>query len=367
MTLKSNIKLAVAALLMLSTASAISGQETRTLSATKANDYALVYTLPETSLQITLEAEITVKKPGEFYRYARKYLNIDNPIAAESRTATLKSVTVTPVATMPAEAEPYAMQLKSGFTAFVVLSPEGFPLAINTDRVAPVAEVELPTPQAASPTALETPAARQVISQEMLQSQSVAKRAELAATAIFELRQSRSDLISGHADTMPPDGRSLQLMLDNLEAQEQALMAMFVGTTQTSTVVTTLTVTPEEDISQKVIARLSPLDGFVNPEDLAGDPIYLSVQITAQGEMPVNEKGETIPFPKNGVAYTIPGQADVTVTYDGRKYFSKNMDFAQFGITYGIPPANLTDKKNPRFMIFDPTTGALLTTGTEQQ
>ena len=48
-------------------------QTTQRLAATKANDYALVYSLPTTRLTVTLEAEITVKKPGEFYKYAKKY------------------------------------------------------------------------------------------------------------------------------------------------------------------------------------------------------------------------------------------------------------------------------------------------------
>ena len=356
---------ALAAILL--AAGDMTAQNTQLMTATKANDYALAYTLPETALDITLEAEITVRKPGEFYRYARKYLNIDDPIAAESRTATLKSAVVTTRGVRPADAVPYAMQLKNGFAAFVMLSAEGFPLAINTEQTAPAETVTLPEPKEAAPTALETPAARQVISQEMLQSQSVAKRAELAATAIFDLRQSRSELISGQADTMPPDGKSLQLMLDNLEAQEQALLAMFVGTTKTSTVVTTVSVTPDDDISRKVIARLSPLEGFVGPDNLAGDPVYLSVKVTSRGEMPVNEKGETIPFPKNGVAYCIPGEAEVTVSYDGRDFYRADREFAQFGIDYGLAPSLLTDRKNPRFMIFDPATGALLSSGTDQQ
>lgn len=354
---------AITALLL--TASGVAAQNTSLLTATKANDYALAYTLPETALEITLVAEITVKKPGEFYKYARKYLNIDNPIAAPSQSAALTSAIVTTHGVQPAQPVPYAMQLKNGFAAYVVLSPENFPLAINTDQTAPVAVEETPVETEFEPTPLETPAARQVVSQEMLQSQSVAKRAELAATAIFDLRQNRSELISGQADTMPPDGKSLQLMLDNLEAQEQALLAMFCGTTQTRHVVTTVTLTPDDDISRKVIARLSPLDGFVEPQNLAGDPVYLNLRVSARGEAPVNEKGETLPFPKNGVAYCIPGQADVTITYGGKTFYDGNLDFAQFGIDYGLAPSLLTDKKNPRFMIFDPATGALLKSGVE--
>ena len=35
----------------------------------------------------------------------------------------------------------------------------------------------------------------------------------------------------------------------------------------------------------------------------------ITIDIIERGEMPVNDKGETLRFPKNGVAYNIPGRA----------------------------------------------------------
>ena len=192
-----------------------------------------------------------------------------------------------------------------------------------------------------------------------MQSQSTAKRAELAASALFGIRQTRADLISGQADQMPPDGKSLQLMLDNLEAQEKALMAMFVGTTSTRTQVETYTVDPDGDISNLILARISAVDGIVSASDLSGAPVYLNLSVTQRGEMPLNEKGIRLEFPKNGFAYCIPGTADVTVSYDDRTYFSRSEQFAQFGVVYGLAPNSLTDKKAPIYIILDPATGAI--------
>lgn len=355
------ITTALTALLLASAATA-GAQTSQRLSATKANEYAIVYTLPQTQLSITLEAELTVKRPGEFYKYAKKYLDIDNPITEESRTATLKSVVVT-TRGIPDTDERYSVQFKSGTSPYMLLSANNVPLAINTDRIPAQDAPVLPEPQQASPTPLETAAARQVVSEEMMQSQSTAKRAELAAAALFTIRQTRSDLISGQAEQTPPDGKSLQLMLDNLEAQEQALMAMFAGTTSTSTDVASFVVTPDDNISRMVVARISPTEGIVDASDLAGDPVYLDLSVTSRGEMPLNEKGLELPFPKNGLAYRIPGTALVTVTYDGRTYFERDESMAQFGVVYGLAPNSFTDKKAPIFVIFDPATGAILTQG----
>ncbi len=333
-------------------------QTTTRLSATKANSYALVYSLPTTRLRITLEAEITTRRPGEFHKYAKKYLNINSPIAREEHSASLRSVVVATEGVADPD-QRYAVQFKAGTEPFMLLSPQGVPLSVNTSKTLDTVAPALPESRDAEPTPLQTPAARQVVSEEMMQSQSTAKRAELAASALFGIRQTRADLISGQADQMPPDGKSLQLMLDNLEAQEKALMAMFVGTTSTRTQVETYTVDPDGDISNLILARISAVDGIVSASDLSGAPVYLNLSVTQRGEMPLNEKGIRLEFPKNGFAYCIPGTADVTVSYDDRTYFSRSEQFAQFGVVYGLAPNSFTDKKAPIYIILDPATGAI--------
>ena len=200
----------------------------------------------------------------------------------------------------------------------------------------------------------------------MAQSQSTAKRAELAAASLFAIRQTRSDLITGQAEQTPPDGKSLQLMLDNLEAQEQALMAMFIGTTSTRTDVSSFSLVPDDNITDMVIARISPLDGIVDAEDLSGEPVYLNLKVTQRGEMPENEKGVRLTFPKNGLAYCIPGTAEVNITYRGDTYFENDEEMAQFGVVYGLAPNSFTDRKAPIYVIFNPATGAIASQGPAQ-
>lgn len=348
----------------------LSAQQAQRLSATKANDYGLTYSLPKTMLKVTLEAEVTVRKPGEFYRYAPKYLNVSDPITKESHSVSLKQAIISSYGIQDPE-ETYSVQFKSGYPVYVALDQAGLPLAINTEEAARTEEITLPEAVKAKPTPLETPAARQVISEEMLQSQSTAKRAELAAQAIFALRQTRSDLISGQADNMPPDGKSLQLMLDNLQAQEEALTAMFLGTTSVSTQVESFIVNPDalvdNDKARIPVARLSAVEGIVDREDLSGSPVYLDLSVVSRGEMPVNDKGQTLSFPKNGIPYRIPGEMQATVTYEGETYASRLIPASQLGIVYGLAPNSFTDKKAPIYVIYDSTSGAILRQGPAMQ
>lgn len=341
-------------------------QTTQKLNATKLNEYGLIYKLPMTAVDITVEAEKTVKKPGEFFRYAKKYLGVD-PITEPSVSFTLKSATINAHGVADND-ESYLVQFKSGSTPFMLVNDASFPVAINTEAVREEAPVKLPVAVAPKPTILETPVATQAVTAEMLQSQSSAKKAELAAARIFELRQSRSEIISGTADNMPSDGQAMQLALDNLAAQEAALTAMFLGTVQTSTQVKTFTLTlPEikENDWQTVIARLSALSGIIDADDLTGDPITLQLAVTSRGELPKNEKGEEKRFPKGGLAYRIPGTADLTLNFDGRKIASRTLDVAQYGVVFGLDPNIFTDKKAPAYATFNPQTGAIIEIGTK--
>ncbi|MBD5324467.1 MAG: DUF4831 family protein [Bacteroides sp.] len=339
-------------------------QTTQRLTASKLNEFGLIYALPVTVLDVTVEAKRTVKTPGEFFRYAKKYLGID-PITEPSDTWNVESVTVTPRGVADEE-ERYLVQLKGGATPFMLLDENDFPLTINSDDYTAPDDPQLPVSQKAEPTILQTPAAQQAVTEEMLRSTSSAKRAELAAAKIYELRQSRNDIISGNADQMPADGAAMKLALDNIERQEAALTAMFAGTEQVSTAVRTYSVKPTGEESERVVAgRVSVTEGPVDADNLSGVPVYIDIEVTERGTLPRNEKGEEKKFPKGGLAYRIPGSATVKATVGGETMFRGNIDVAQYGIVFGLDPSLFTDKKAPAYVIFDASTGAIRELGTK--
>ena len=108
--------------------SASVAQTTQKLTATKANEYGLIYSLPRTVLDITVEAKRTVRQPGEFYKYAKKYLKDENAITEPSEEWTLKSITVVPRGVADTD-EKYLMQFKSGSTPYLILNDADVPVA----------------------------------------------------------------------------------------------------------------------------------------------------------------------------------------------------------------------------------------------
>ncbi|MDE6541155.1 MAG: DUF4831 family protein [Muribaculaceae bacterium] len=338
-------------------------QTTQRITAGKASEYGLTYSLPLTAVDITVEAEISESKPGEFHNYARRHLAIDDAIHAPAHTAAIRSVTIRTHGEPDPDSQ-WLVQFKSGTSPFMTLSEQGLPLSVNTDADATGAGVDtegLPVSRPAAPTALETEAARQAVTQEMTRSSSLSKRAELAAQRIFELREMRSDILGGQAENTPPDGQAMKLILDNIAAQEAALTAMFAGTTATRTEVRTLTIVPDSaDTDSRVLARISPVEGIIDADNLAGAPLTVSITATRRAELPLTDKGEPKRFPKGGFAYTIPGEATVAVSYGGQTVATATVSLAQLGTVFGIDPAVFTDKKAPSALRLDPATGAII-------
>ena len=344
----------------------LSAQTTQRLTADKTNEYALVYSLPLTVIDITIETEHTVKKPGEFNNFATRYLGLDGDavIREAEHNVRIKSVTLSSRGMADPENR-WQTQFKIGSAPTMLLMPDGVPLAINLDQVNLPEAVKKPVAVAALPTPLEGNAAREAITEEMTRSTTLSRKAQAAANRIFELRERRNDIFSGDSESMPPDGRATELILKGMSDQEAALTAMFTGTTQTFTEVTTLTYTPEKESESKVlIARISPLEGVVAKDDYSGIPLYLDYEVLTRGKLPVNEKGEVKKFPKGGVAYTIPGSARLSLTFNGKTIGQKDFDIAQLGETFGIDPALFTDKKAPAYVEFSPLTGAIVVLGT---
>ena len=352
-------------LLIASTVSPVMSQTSSKLTATKASEYGLGYTLPLTAFEVSIAVEKTVSTPGEFYQYARKYLNAQ-PVQKASTEWHMTQAVVNPIAVADEE-ERYLATFKGGNGTFMMVSDENFPLSVNDDAYeATVDFTPVPEAVAPKPTILQTPVAQQAVTPEMIQSKSSAKRAQLAAEKIYELRTNRSEIISGQADAMPSDGEAMKLALDQLAQQEEALTAMFLGTVQKSIEVRTFTVYLPDDgePSRMIVARLSAVDGLVDATDLSGAPIYISITPVTRGELPVNEKGEAKTFPKGGVAYRIPGSARVCLSYDDRTLVEDEFDVAQYGVVFGLDPKLFTDKKSPSYLHFNPLTGSIRELGT---
>ena len=323
----------------------------------KFNEYALNYYLPYTVADIEFVATKTVCKAGPYYKYAKKYLGVTDIVTEDSETWAIERVCMVPRGIADTENR-YLLTFKSGQTPYIYVNPNGLIYSINAEPE--LADLSGPPVAPDEPDSIDV---SKVFSEELLMSGSIAKMAEVAAKQIYRIRESRLDLLTGDVDKMPADGDSFKLIIAQLDAQEAALTALFLGTKSVERVVKRIEYCPEDDVESEILFRFSDFLGFVDADDLSGAPVSISVTVTEKGEYPVDNKGNIVELPKKALAYTIPGKAVIAISYDGRTYVEEELPIAQLGVVYGLDSSWFVDKKAPANAVFDATTGALLRLG----
>lgn len=342
----------------------VSAQNTKILTADKHNEYGLIYSLPVTTIQFEVKARHTVRKAGPFYQYAKKFLSTQNPVTNNTDEWEILSVTATPVGVADTDTT-YLMQFKAGALNFISVAEDGMLLAINKEVEAPKGAEK----QSGKPLKPKTKIDDylQYVNEDFLASQSSAKQAQMLSESIMEVRDARISLTRGTAETMPTDGKQLELMLNSLNDQEAALVAAFNGTSDSEIVYRTYTYCPEpgdEEGGAQTLFRFSDFAGFVDADDYSGDPVNVSLSIDSYPTLPVDAKGEEKKLPKDAIMYNIPADTKVALSLKGNTLWSGNVPCAQFGMQFGLAPSLFNDKKNRSYAVFNPATGAVVEIGT---
>lgn len=319
-------------------------------------EYGVTYMLPATEIQITVHATKHSYQPGDFCRYAERYLRMKDVPIEPNVYWTLDNVETKLVGT-PDKEQVYFVKMKDKTTApLMELTEEGIVKSINM----PYSGQDNESKPVAAEKAAALPDPRSFLTEEILMTNSTAKMAELVAKEIYNIRESKNALNRGEADYMPQDGVQLKLMLDNLNLQEQAMTAMFTGTDKTEKKTFTVRITPKE-MKQAVAFRFSQKLGMVDRDDLAGEPIYISIHDLKTVEVPdanvEEEKGKGRKL--EGVAYKVPGKAHVTLSYCQKKLYDEEVPVSQFGSIEYLAPI-LFNKNTVTKVLFDTSTGALL-------
>ena len=221
----------------------------------------------QSTVQLRLVYEREDYERGELYQYSERYLGTKDVITENGTTYTLRSVEIV---NRDTTARPRRSQ------------PRYTPKDRSTTRLVPLSE-------------------------EALMATNVAKKAESVAKQIYRIREARLALLSGEAEHGPADGKGLQIALNGLNKQEEALTALFVGTTtrtvQTTMVTYTMDTTVTETV-QSVLMRFSRHTGPVTTDDLSGEPVY-ALQENQLGERPAThtkaKKGETETYIRSGM------------------------------------------------------------------
>lgn len=320
----------------------------------RGKDYGVTYLLPKTEIQLTIVATKHTYTPGEFCKYAEQFLKLTGISPLSREYWTLDKIQTSTIG-VPDKDNVYFVKLKDKTVApLMELTEDGIVRSINMPYSGKKEKKQASAPLNA---ASETLDPRTFLTQEILMASSSAKMAELVAQEIYNIRESKNALLRGEADNMPKDGEQLKLMLDNLNRQEKAMTEMFTGNTVEQSQTFTVRITPKE-MQNAVISRFSTRLGVVDSNNLAGEPIYISItDLKTINIPPVDEKDQKKKI--EGVAYNAPGKAKIEIKYKHQKLFEDELPVSQFGTTECLAPV-LFNKNSVTQVLFDTTTGGLL-------
>ena len=312
-----------------------------------------VYFLPKTAVNVTLLVEKTSYQPGEFCRYAERFLRLRDVSPESSVAYRIVGIKQYPVAVADT-AKRYAVKFDAKTVASNVrLSDDGVLLAINTD---PVENASVQRFVAAPRESLPNP--RRFMSEEILSAGSTAKMAELTAQDIYEIRESRNLLVRGQADNMPKDGDQLRLMLHQLDLQDRVLTSLFAGNVSKDTAEYIFTVVPDKEIQRDILFRFSQKLGLLDQDDLGGTPYYIIIKDlqTVPPAEPVDPKKKNKPV--QGIYVNIPGKMRVSVSNATQTLVTDDFPAGQFGHVELLSGA-LFNKRYTTRLTLNPVSGAV--------
>ena len=320
-----------------------------------------VYYLPKTAIRLHLLVEKTSYTPGEYARYAERYLQLKDVQQEPQVSHQLINYQLSTIGVRDTS-KCYILRMKGkAETASVKLSDDGILLAVNSEPIAPVA----PKPFVKSQRPKAKSQQPDYLSAEVMAAGSSAKKAELIARELLEMREQRRLLVTGEADEMPQDEQQLRLMLHEIDEKDRQLTALFTGTVQRDTSETVVTYCPEKEVEREVIFRLSRRLGIVDSDDLAGVPYYITIK-NSTPQLPdsveaINPADDKKRYTRKykGFFVNVPTKAEISLYQEDQFLDSFEKSFAQFG-TLELRDGQLF-KRYVTHMQLDPATGGVVT------
>ena len=318
---------------------------------------AVSYWLPKTKVSVTVTTRKKSFTPGEFSRYAERYLRLSGVKDKAEEIWEITDITVSTYG-VPDKKQLYTLTFpQKGKRPYFELTKDGIIASVNTRPLDEPTTAQSPTPAVSSKSDINP---QDYLTEEILMAGSTAKMAELTAKEIYNIRESRNAITRGQADFMPTDGESVKYMLEALAKQETALLTLFNGTSDEEERIFTVDVNPDKPLSKQILFRFSTKLGVLAIDNLAGEPVWIDVtDMEMLSDVKQNDdskksksKDSKGPF----LYYRIPGRAAVKVYNNRKSFVEQEVQIAQFGKVETVS-STIMGKHVDTKITFDPNTG----------
>ncbi|MBQ0086119.1 MAG: DUF4831 family protein [Bacteroidales bacterium] len=328
------------------------------LSAQSVPNGSVIYALPRTTVTLTVEAQYKVFTAGPYAQYAQKYLGYDAKRSSFNECI-ITDITVTPyVEADPAER--YAINLSekvsSNFLQFcsqgLIVMSDSYTGKQTPFRFASQAGAEAfigkdPEGNLAGATTTlfrlvksETGFEKVGVQQSQVVEKSLEKKAEEAAKAIFNIRERKTQIITGDTDATF-SGEAMNAAVTELNRMEEEYLSLFYGITETSVQKVSFDVIPKKGVNKYSAFKIADKQGLVSASAAQGRVI--SLELTAEDAGTVNTSGAK----SSGGAlinYRIPAVVLCKVVDSGKTLFETRFPVYQLGQEFSFPINTLLNK-----------------------
>jgi hypothetical protein len=296
-----------------------------------------LYSLPQTVLDITVEAEETEIVPGPYRQYAAKYLGIQDVPSKLEHAWILKSVKVA----VHMETDPdYIFAAQGSFqpdvfpglvklvkdsmildlsrnpNKYVAYNsiPESTPEPYFTDlsikrnfEAEKNVEVSLVMPDSST---ISRPANKKTLREKTLE-----QKAEEAANFLIKLKKRRFKMVSGLNDSTP-QGEGVASALQELARVEEAYLSLFIGKRTVFHTQRNYHYTPAigKKTDRIVLFRFSESDGFLDANETSGKPVLFDIAGTNKTKG-LEQSASYAHLDDNMILYRIPDLVNIKLIY----------------------------------------------------
>ena len=329
---------------------------------------ALVYYAPKTAVALDFTYTVETQVRGQFAQYAEELLGATDVVTENSSSYTLDEVRIS-TSTSADQSRPHKITADGGIPMLFTINDKGLLTAYNMP----------PEPKEDRRVVHESnnrPAVKSRISpkriapypEEVLKAAGPSAQAREAAKQILHIRETRMYLLSGEVERAPADGKAMELVLDELDRQEEALTELFIGkrTKKTEHKKVTLNSISRNSFQDREIYKeylyFSEENGFTSKENVDADSILVWMGCHKAHYKPAEadpkntkKKGSEV----SQVVYNLPGDAVVRVIYKGRLLGERTIPVAQKGIDIPLPKSLFTGSELPK-IVFSERTGNVI-------
>lgn len=317
---------------------------------------AIVYYSPKTSVSLDFTYTIEKVEKGVFAEYAKSLLGIDDVVTEDKTSYTLKDVRIATRAEAD-YARPHKVVNDPAMPMLLNINEKGLLVGYNLAPSAKKPNTPPQQPNNRRNAGLNDRFKKAPYPEEVLKAATPKAQAQAAAQQIFHIRETRMYLINGEVEHAPADGEAMRIVFEELEKQENALIALFTGKKSKRIEHKLVTFDPQAK-DQKWY--FSPENGFTTAENIdaeviSADVILYPQRYTASTDDAKNKKKAAV----SQIVYNLPGSGEVKVVYNGKTLKKQTIAIAQLGVDVPLAKDLFTGKELPS-IVFNEKTGNIV-------